>query len=414
MASTLLTPSVIAKEALMQLENNLVIGNLVHRAYESEYGQNSNGNKIGSTVTIRKPVRYTVRSGATAQVQDTTEGSTSIVVDRQRGVDLQFSSTDMTLKITDFSERYIKPAMSQIANQIDMDLYNLATTVPNWVGTPGQTINSFPDFVKAAQRLDELAVPGDQRYAVLAPEDYYAMVASFTTLYAKQGATAESALRQSELGKIAKFEIYDAQNVYTHTCGTRTNTTPLVDGSGTLSTTYAAVSTTNAMDLTLKGAGNAVTYNAGDIFTIDGVYAVNPVSKSTLPYLRQFVVNATKTTAAGGGVTLSISPAIITSGAYKTCSAAPVDGAAVTNLGTASTGYSQNIFFHKNALALCMVPMEMPDGAVKKARESYKGLSVRLVGQYDITNDVNLWRLDVLYGCKSIYPELATRGSGTS
>jgi hypothetical protein len=414
MSSNLLTPSIIAKEALMQLENNLVIGNLVYRAYEAEYGLDANGNKKGSTITIRKPVRYTVRTGATANVQDTQEGSTTIVVNTQRGVDLQFSTADMTLKITDFSERYIKPAMSQLANQIDMDLYQLTNSVPNWAGQPGQTINSFSDFAVAAQRMDELAIPGDERRAILSPADYWAMVSAFTTLFAKQGVTAETALRQAELGRIANLDVYSAQNVYTFTCGSRTNTTPLFDGTGNISTTFDAVLTTNAMNISIKGAGNAVTYAAGDIFTIAGVYAVNPVSKAVLPYLRQFVVNTAATTTAGGAATLNISPAIITSGAYQTVSSAPVDGAAITNLGTASTGYSQNIFMHKNALALCMVPMEMPDGAVKKARETYKGLSVRLVGSYDIINDMNLYRLDVLYGCRAIYPELAVRASGTA
>lgn len=413
MSSSLLTPSIIAKEALMQLENNLVIGNLVHRAYEAEYGLDANGNKKGSTITIRKPVRYTVRSGAVASVQDTLEGSTSIVVDQQKGVDLQFSSSDMTLKITDFSERYIKPAMSQLANQIDTDLYQLVKYIPNWTGTPGQTINSFSDFSVAAQRMDELAIPSDERRAILAPADYWAMVSSFTALYAKQGVTAETALRAAELGRVANLDVYSAQNVYTHTCGTRTNTTPLLDGTPTAQS-YSSVLTSYAQDILLKGAGVSVTYNKGDIVTFDGAYAVNPVSKATLPYLRQFVVNTTVTGSAGGAVTINVTPPIITSGPYQTVSAGPVDGATVTNLGTASTGYSQNLFMHKNALALCMVPMEMPDGAVKKARESYKGLSVRLIGSYDIINDINLYRLDCLYGVKAIYPELAVRASGTA
>jgi hypothetical protein len=415
MSSTLLTPSVIAKEALMQLENNLVIGNLVHRAYEAEYGVEVNGNKIGSTVTIRKPVRYSVRSGAVAQLQDTQEGSTTIKVNSQQGVDLQFASSDMTLKITEFSERYIKPAMSQLANKVDMDLYGLAVNGWNWTGTPGQTMNSFGDFASAAQRMDEMAIPGDDRRAILAPADYWAMVSSFTTLYAKQGQTAETALRKAELGRIANLDVYSAQNVFTYTAGTRTNTTPLFDGTGNISTTFSQCLTNYSMNITLKGAGNAATFAAGDIFTIAGVYAVNPVSKAALPYLKQFVVNTAATSTSGGAVTLNISPPIILSGdPYQTVTAAPVDGSAISWVGSASTGYSQNLFFHKNALALCMVPMEMPDGAVKKARETYKGLSVRLIGQYDIINDINLYRLDILYGVKAIYPELLVRASGSA
>ena len=397
----------------MQLENNLVIGNLVHRAYEAEYGTTSEGSKKGATITIRKPVRYTVRDGATVSMQDTTEGSTTIVVNKQKGVDLQFSSSDMTLKITDFSERYIKPAMSQLANQVDTDLYGLFSTVPNWVGTPGQTVNSITDFNLAPQRLDEMAVPTDKRRAILTPSDYYGMIGSFTSLYAKQGATAETALRRAELGTISNIDTYMAQNVATFTRGSAATDSTTVNGNAI--TTYAASATTNTCSLTTQSGTSTGVWTAGDIFTIAGVYAVNPVSKSVLSYLKQFTV-ITGGTATGGAVTLTISPAIIASGAYQNCSIAggTTNGQGVTLLGTASTAYSQNLVFHENALALCMVPMEMPDGAVKKARESYKGLSVRLVGFYDGTNDINQWRLDILYGVKSIYPELATRLSGTA
>jgi len=413
MANTLLTPSIIAKEALMQLENNLVIANLVHRAYEGEYTQLSNGNRIGSTVTIRKPIRYTVRQGAVATVQDTTEGSTTIVIDKQRGVDIAFGSSDLTLKIADFSERYIQPAMSQIANEVDMDLYGLYDDIFNWVGTPGETINSFADFGKAPERMDEMAIPMTERRAVLSPADYWGMVGNFTTLFAKAGETAETALRRASLGVVANVDVYQAQNIKTHTRGTADNTTPLVDGAGQVST-YLAVKDTNTQNLLTKGWDATVTIKAGDIITIAGVNAVNPVSKQTLPFLRQFVVNADVTTAGGGGATLSISPAIITTGAYKTVDAAPADNAVITISGTASTGYRQNIYFHKNAFALCMIPMELPEGAVRAARESYKGLSCRVVPYYDGTNDVSNWRFDVLYGVRTIYPELAVRSSGTA
>src|SRR5438128_1385281 len=132
--NTLLTPSIIAKEALMLLDNNLTMGNLVHRDYEAEYMKNSNGYKAGTTLTIKRPVRYTVRSGATAAPQDTTEGSTTIVVNTQEGVDLQFSSSDMTLKISDFADKCLKSAMLQLANSVDTKLTALYRSVWNWVG----------------------------------------------------------------------------------------------------------------------------------------------------------------------------------------------------------------------------------------------------------------------------------------
>ena len=153
---------------------------------------------------------------------------------------------------------------------------------------------------------------------------------------------------------------------------------------------------------------------AGDVFTIANVFAVNPVSKETLPFLRQFVVQAdVNSGATTGPATLTIAPPIITSGAFQTVSAAPADDAAIAVVGTGNTGYRQNLVFHKNAFALVMVPMVKPPGAVDVARKSHKGISVRVIPVYDGTNDVSSWRLDVLYGVKAIDPRLATRLSGT-
>ena len=140
---------------------------------------------------------------------------------------------------------------------------------------------------------------------------------------------------------------------------------------------------------------------------------MNPVTRQVLPYLQQFVVNA-PVTATGLADAVTISPAIIISGQYQTVSAAPAQNAALTLMGTAGASYPQNLVFHENAFALCMVPMELPEGAIKKARQSYNGLSIRVICDYDIVNDINMWRLDILYGVKPIYPDLATRVSGSN
>jgi hypothetical protein len=434
MASSLLTPSIIAKEALMQLENNLVMGNLVHRDYEGEFAGEVNGNKPGDTITIRKPVRYEVTDGATLAVQDTQEGSTAIVLNKRKHVGLQFSSQDLTLKIADLSERYIKPAVSQLANTVDMDLYDLYKSVPNWVGTPGQTINSFSDFGAAPERMDEFAIPTSDRRAILSPADNWGMLGSISNTFAGGGKTAESALRKAELGNIANVDVYSAQNIKTHTRGTADNTTPLVRGAaqvrtyggGTVASDYvggvlstgALVKDTDGTSMTLDTDGwdASSTLKAGDIFTIADVYAVNPVSKQTLPFLRQFVVlsDTTANANAANSTPITVSPAIITSGPYQTVSAAAADDAVITIIGTASTGYRQNLFFHKNAFALAMRPLEAPPGAQSVARESYKGLSIRVIPVYDGINDLSRWRLDILYGVRAIYPELAVRASGAA
>ena len=408
MADVILSPTVIAKEALAQLDNALVMGNQVHRDYETEFTEQ----KIGSSVTIRKPVQFSVSDGATLDLQDTQEGSLTLSVDKRKHVAFDFPSVDLTLKIDMFSERYIKPAMIQLANQVDSDLLALYKQVPNWVGTAGQTINSFSDWSVGLERLDEFAVPNDgNRTGMVTPTDYYGLANSFTGSYVER--IAAGAIEKARLPMIGGSDVYMAQNVQTHTVGAHGGT-PLVRGASQ-ETTYASSLTTDTQTFNTDGWTTNSGLKEGDVFTISGVYAVNPVTKATLTFLKQFRItaNATTNTTSSNNTTLTISPAIITSGPYQNVSASPANDTAITMVGTASTGYRQNMVFHKNAFALVTVPLKAPASA-KSARQSYKGLNVRYVTDYDITNDREIYRFDVLYGVKAIDPRMATRISGTA
>lgn len=410
MANTTLTASIIAKAAVLQLDNELVMAKKVFRGYEDEFSNSVNGYEVGSSISVKRPMDFTVRDGAVLSTQDTTEGQFTLSVDKRKGVDFEFSSQELTLDIKELSERVIKPAMIQLANQVDADLMAEYKNIPSWVGTPGQTIDSFADLAKGPERADEYANPMDGRCAVLSPADHWGMVGNLTGLFIER--SANSAYRKGSLGEVGGVEVLMSQNVPTHTVGVNTGT-PLTNGA-TQGVTYATSKDTDTQTLITDGwTSGAVTLNAGDVFTIADVYAVNPVTKATLPFLKQFTV-VTTISDTSGAITLTMSPAAIPSGAHQTVSADIADGKAITVLGTDSTGYRQNMVFCKNAFALVSVPLVSPPGAVDVSRQSYKGMNVRVIPVYDGTNDVSKWRLDILYGVKTIDARLAHRISGTA
>lgn len=406
--NTLLTTDEILSEALLHFENQLTLSNIVSRDYEKEYEKPM---KVGDTIRIRRPVRGTLRTGATLQAQDITEGRTTLTVATQVGADLEMQGVDMTLKIDKFGERYLKPNMITIANAIDIAVHTeIVKNCPNWVGTPGQVINSFSDYSKGPQRLDEYSVPVDGWAGILSPSDNWGLAGSVTALSAN--APVKSALEEAKLTRFARTDVYMSQNVIAHTVGVW-GTTPLVNN-GTLSVAYATCKDTYSMTLSIDGLTNTTgTVAKGDVFTIAGVYGVNPVTKAPLSYLQQFVALASVTADGSGQADVLISPPIIISGAYQTCTAAAVNNAAITYMGTASTAYSQNLILHPDAVTLAVVPMETPRGAKSVSTRSYKGLTMRLIEFYDGINDRDLMRFDVLYGVKAIQPHMATRISGT-
>ncbi len=413
--NTTLTADIIAKEALMHLDNNLVFAKQVYRGYENEFSKKVNGYEVGETISIRRPTDFTVRTNATMATQDVTEGKVALTVNQRRGVDFEFTSQDLTLKIGELGERVIKPAMIQLANSVDTFLSGMYASVPNWVGTSTKKIGSYADFAKAPERLDELAVPQDTRAAVLSPSDHWALLGSQTGLFIQDA--AKGAYRKGSLGEIGGVDTFMSQNVLTHTAGTRTNGT--IGASITAATvTYLSVKDSMTQVVALSGLGNAKTVNKGDVFTIADVYAVNPVTKARLPFLKQFVAMEDKTADGSGNTNLTIYPAMIWSGAFQnvavTTGVTDLHTKVVTWQSAAGAQDRQNLVFHKNAFALVMVPLVKPPGAVDVSRQSYKGTSVRVIPVYDGTNDVSKWRLDILFGGAAIDPRLATRINGSA
>jgi hypothetical protein len=345
-------------------------------------------------------------------VQDVVEGKIPFTVDKQKGVDFKFTSEELTLQIGELGERVIRPALIQIANQIDMDVMALYKDIPNHVTIPSGGMDSFADFALAPTRMDEMAVGQDDRAAVLNPSDHWKLLGSQTALYMQD--VAKSAYRTAKVGMIGGVDTYMSQNAPTHLTGDRTGTDlvdqALVDGTHTWATYKDATTVTLHMD---GFAAATSTVKKGDTFTIADVWDVNPVTKARLAHLKMFVVKSDFTAASSEG-DLSIWPPLIMSGAHKTVdvdSGTEVNDNVVTWQGVASTNYRQNLFFRKNAFGLVMVPMAAPPGAKEVGRRSYNGYSVRVIPYYDGTNDVSNWRLDVLYGVQTIDPRQAVRAS---
>jgi hypothetical protein len=404
MANSLITPSIIAKEALFHLENNVIMGQNVHRQYKKEFV------KIGDSVTIRKPVKFVATDGATRVNQDVIEQTTSITINQRKHVSWNFSTQDLTLTIEEYAERYIKPAMITLANTIDRALcVTGAENFYNTVGTPGTTPASFASLAAVGQKMDEVPVPDDgMRRLVVNPAARWGLANGM-------GGTGSGGIfnadivhgmvRRGRLGEIANLDIYGDQNVAVHTVGTYTGT-PLVNDA-------AFANDTNVIDFDGMTGAQVGALVAGDVFTIDGVYQVNDVSKESTGQLQQFVVLADVTTAGGAG-SATVYPTLndgstASTAAYQTVDALPADNAGINIVGTAATGYPQNLGFHENALALVTVPLELPDSATFKARADWRGYSIRVIKDYDIDTDDEIIRLDIMFGTKAIYPELGVR-----
>lgn len=408
MPNAFLPPKVFANAGLKLLKNNLVMAKLC----DSECVDKTFKPGVGGTVNVKRPPEFIIRTGATASNQDVVEGEVAVSIDKQAGVDVQFTSQQETLNVDALlKSKVLDAAMATIASYVDAQLVARVNEFNNWVGTPGQVMDSPADFFKGPQRLDELAIPINARNAILSPADAYGVAGSLLANAAQQGDVAVSALKRAEIPVIGNTKPYMTQTVPTITTGTRTN--GAVNGAGQTSL-YADVKSTMTQALAVDGLGSTNTVKAGEVFTIAGVYEVNPRTKASLGYLKQFTVLA-DATASAGAASLTISPAIITSGAYQNVSAGPADDATVAWLGSASSTYACNAAFHKTAIKLVSAKLIMPySGEADYSTDPDTGLTIRYWRYSDGANDTHNHRFDVLFGTVNADRRLGARVSGTA
>ena len=451
MTQTLLTMSYITNEALVVLENELVIANRVERQYSDEFAQT--GAKIGNTVNIRRPPRYKGTYGPPLNVEDTFEQSIPVVLNYQFHVDVQFTTQDLALSMDMFKKRVLRPQIATVANRVDSDsaqFYYLNTAAT--LGTFGTSPNQLKLFTDARALLAAEACPkeGDKN-AVLDPISMSSMVASVAGLFNPQAKISEYIDEAMIAKRFAGLDWWEDQNIPVFTCGaqggTPVLTTPIAG------TAFLTAGWTQSGTVSTQGWSNSTAVvTVGDVIQFAGVYPVNPQNR--LQYgknLRQFVVlppggfatppvgaaapgltYAAATLAAGtfnpangqytssgtGTLTLTIGDCCISGGQFQNVTVAPASGATVTVNGGAAAANQvspQNLVFHKYAFALAFADLPLPRGVEFAARaydDEDVGMSIRCVSQYTINNDSEPTRADVLYGPASLYRTLGLRVAG--
>lgn len=390
----------ITKESLMVLKTSINFASKVNRQYDNKFAVK--GAKIGDSISIRKPPKFTVTSGAAINIQDVTDESKTLTLDTQNHVAFQFSSKEFALNIEEFSDRYIRPAIAPLAAEIDYDGLTKYKKVYNSVGTPGTTPAAFSLFTDAKAYLNRAGVPKNmQKSVVINSVAESSMVDTLKGLFQSSEKIAEQ-YENGTMGIAAGLHWMCDEHVNQHTVGAYAGT-PLVDGA----------SQTGATLVTDGWTSGSSTLNEGDVFTIANVFSVNPQTKQSTGVLQQFVVTA-QISDTSGAKTIAISPSITTSGSGQTVNASPADNAAITVVGAASTATPQNIAYHRDAFCLGMADLPLPDGTDQASRavDEDGGFSVRIVRDYDINTDKFPCRVDVLYGWTELYPEWAVRIQG--
>lgn len=360
MGNTILTPQIIANEALMVLEANLTMANLVHRDYSKEFVH------VGDTITVRKPAKFVAKNfiGETEE-QEISEGSVPVKMDRYRDVTIPVTSKEMTLDIKDFSEQVVKPALSSIAQAVDTDLLTVGIEKAGSKVAVSNT-PTIVDIANVAKALDNKKAPRDNlRNLVLAVDTLY----KYNTLdnFAKVCYKGDSeALKEAEIGKVYTMNTFMSQNAPQNNSAT----------AGTV-TAYKVTCTKGATQFTVSGGTAATgTIKKGDKLIVNG-------------YLFECSEDLTLS---GGAGTLKVTEKI------------PFAITEATDAVIINKAHS--LGFHRNGLALVTRQLELPQGAAKSAVASANGLAVRVVFDYDSKTKTDKISFDIIYGIKELDSDL--------
>lgn len=395
----------IAKVALAQLENDLVMGNLVYTDLSSEYGE------VGDTVNIRRPQKFEGQADnldLSSYNEDINEGKVPVVMNKTFSIKFTLDSKEMTLDVGAYNERWIKPAVTKMRDYIETQIGGLYNEIPTFAGTPGTPMAAFTDLGEVSNLMTYNAVPMSPRRAIHDPDVALKLADSLKGVYVQD--KAKSAFEEARIGRYARFDNYESVHIQKHTVGNYGGTS-LVNGANQ-NVTYTASRDSGTQTLITDGwtASRTGLLKKGDVITLANVYSVNPINRQSTGKLQTFCVMADANSDASGNATLTISPPIITSGAFQTVTAAPADNAAITvKTGTANAQYSQSLMFHPNAIALVTRPLKKLDSATWSKTYTGNRMTIAALKYFNGDTRKETLRLDILFGLKLIYPEMAAR-----
>jgi hypothetical protein len=399
-ANTLLTINMITREAVRLWRNSNSFIQHIDMQYDDSFART--GAKIGTALRIRYPNDFTVRTGATASVQDTNETNTTLVLATQQGVDVSYSSVDRTMALDDFSRRVIAPMVNNLTGAVAVNVIGAAEGgISNYVSNTlsGATISpTSQTWLQAGAKLDLNSTPrGLSRKVIMHPQTQANTVSSLSGLFNPAAKISEQYRSGQMASDTLGFDWFMDQTVIAHTNGSFNAVGGTVNLGGQTGTTVNLNAATGTLAL-------------GDIVTFDGVFAVNRITKQSTGQLQQFAITAAQPTT--GFTSVSIYPAIIppvggSQVQYQTVTASPANGAQMRPVGFAGETYLKNFAFAPDAVTMATADLELPRGVHEAARESFDGVSLRMISAYDVKSDQFITRLDVLYGFLWVRPEWA-------
>jgi hypothetical protein len=396
MAHSVNVSSLVSKQIVQSLHAKGTLINTVDKSYSKDFTQKKYTS--GQTVTIDIAPQATITSGRVGVPQDMQHRSTSVTLGQYNGL-YELTSIQKGYDIPQWRKFGDTIAGRLIREMEKTGFEHARDTLPLSVGDPGSQPGSLRTWAEGRAKITKALGPKRNYHAAADP---LAMVALTDALKGatNPGEAISNQYLKGQMKTAAGLNFYESESIARHTAGTASNSTPVTNGA----------STTGATTLSIDGLSAATaTITKGTRFTIADVYAVDPETKQTLSYLREFVVTADKTGSGSAITDLPISPTIYgpTSGSLQNVSALPANDKAIVMKSVSSAVRDCNLIYDADALTLVSVPLPAADGDVHTFAD-YEGIQLRIgMGPWDPINDRQYMRVDAVWAWGTINPDHA-------
>lgn len=377
----------------------------------------------GSNVDFKRPHDYNSIRTAGGDISGSTKsdiiaGKATGTVQNYFTVATEWGNVEEALEL-DQLDQILAPMARRIVTDLELDLGRYMFKNCNLkYGTPGTVVDAWSDVAGAAALMDSVGVPmeGD-RYYVMNP------FTATNLASAQNGLTAVDSLVRTAWEKsqisanFGGLRALTSNALAAYTSGTTSDRVGALAANPDV--TYVTHKDSMIQSLSVNGFSNNLTIKAGEIITIAGRNRLNISTRETVvdstgaAIIWSGVVTADVTlSGTGTGTLLVAGPAIYeANGQYNTVSSAPVSGDVVTVLGSASTLYQPNLFFHKQAFGLGTVKLPKLYSTDTIATTS-DGMSIRVSKYADGDANTQKIRFDLLPAYATFNPFFAGQGFG--
>ena len=420
-ANTFMTPDVIAREALLILENNIVSPQVMSTSAVGDF----TGAKVGDTIRVRRPAFFGVdefgrtssSQSTTIKIQDAVENSVNLQIEKHFDVSFEVSSKELTLAVDDFNERLLKPAMSALAQKIDEYALSKIADLGGLQG-PSTTYAApatLPEVAAIVEKMNNQMIPMENRKLLVSPSMQSALYAIDAFVRADiRGGAFTSPVQEASLGRFMGLDTMMSQMLPKHSAmGSAAST-------GSTDAVYAtsAAATEGATSININaGPAGTLTLKKGDTLSIDyadGVTRDHVVTNTSIAFGSNAITGVGIFPAAYGiGGVAAVAggvPEVIASGAVVKNTTTTLNAAGTTTASSPVTSYTMGAAFHPSAFQMVFAPQANPMGpGTSSATVNYNGMSLRVLQTYDHQFKRDLISVDCLVGAAVVDGRLGVR-----